>query len=534
MARARRAQKTARRPPSQEASSEGASSRPGRSHLRDVLPHTEEASSPLELALLRAAEAHAETLPRAEIAAARPEVEASLRVTTNEARTDEASTEAEPSQSRRRSSLVATQAFAALSLGVHLALVLLVPRANLSSPTPSLTLREVPVRLVEGTGPATTGGTVPDTAASELTPGGAHALDQNVDAPDPGVGGDGRGAIEVVLLVPHEDPITLTDAPWNAVGPSQTSRIDVADDRATFEDRRATPNPSDTPFLASGDGPHPERRPLASLDAREGARVAPSPSTAGIRTSESESATLGAGARPVPSGSSEMREGAEARTEAGAPSDSPGVGIIGGTGPRASEAARVATGRPAIDPGTASTTSETRDRTRDDTDAELLAARLLESFVESSRRAGTREGEGVGGHDTPGAPGSGGGREAGGHARALGTGDGGFEALDTSDARYRRWLLDERRRLEDAMVFPRARALAMDQGTSVFRVTLRRDGSMVGSPRLIRSSGFTDLDDAARMAIETGSFAPLPSEIAPGSASVTISLPLEWSNPMVR
>lgn len=84
------------------------------------------------------------------------------------------------------------------------------------------------------------------------------------------------------------------------------------------------------------------------------------------------------------------------------------------------------------------------------------------------------------------------------------------------------------------MVFPRARALAMDQGTSVFRVTLRRDGSMVGSPRLIRSSGFTDLDDAARMAIETGSFAPLPSEIAPGSASVTISLPLEWSNPMVR
>lgn len=415
--------------------------------------------------------------------------------------------------------------FAGLSLSVHLVLVLLVPPAVAPTSVRARPTAELPVRLVPGEGPATTGGSVPDTEASRLTPGGAHALDQNVDAPDPGVGGDGWGAIEVVLLVPHEDAITLTDAPWNAIGPSQTSRIDVADDRATFEDRRATPHPSDTPFVASGPGEHAERRPVATLDAREGARIAPSPSTAGMRTDAREG---------VGDGSTETHVGALDRERTGAESDSPGVGIVGGEGARSSEAARVATGRPAVDPGTASTTAETRDRTRDDTDAELLASRLLESFVESSRRAGAREGEGVGGRDTPGAPGSGGGREAGGHARALGTGDGGFEALDTSDARYRRWLLDEQRRLDRAMVFPRARALAMDQGTSVFRVTLRRDGSMVGSPRLIRSSGFSDLDAAARVAIESGSFAPLPEEIAPGSERVTITLPLEWSNPMVR
>jgi TonB family protein len=426
--------------------------------------------------------------------------------------------------------------FALLSLAAHVVVMLLLPTPNASRAMLAVAVTvELDAELVPGVGPATTGGRVPDTAASEVTPGGAHPLDQNVDAADPGVGGDGRGAIEIVLLVPHADPITLTDAPLNATGPSQSSRIDVADDRATFEERRATPNPSDTAFVASGSGEHAERRPESELDARAGARTAPLASSAGIRTdARTPSHAAGAGdERLIDSDRSVGRDGRTDRVEAAAPRDSPGIGILDGDGPRASEAARVATGRPAVDRGTASTTADARGRTRDDVDAELLAARPSESFVESSRRAGTIVDEGEGARDALGAPGVGGGRAAGGRARAMGTGDGGFEALDTSDGRYQRWMLDLIRHLEEHMVWPRARALAMDQGSSVFRVTLRRDGTLIGM-RLIRSSGFDDLDRAARVAIESRRFERVPDEIAPGRDEVTVPIRLEWANPMVR
>lgn len=435
-------------------------------------------------------------------------------------------TPAVPTAERRARSNRAPLGFAVASIALHLALMALLP----ATPPTALARRpplldDAEIRLVPGTGEAITGGRVPDTEAALLTPGGAHPLDHNVDAIDPGVGGDGRGAIEIVLLVPHDDLITLTDAPWNAAGPSQTSRIDVADDRATFEDRRATPSPSDTPFLASGPGEHPERRPVSEVDARTGAAVAPLASTAGMRAE----ATVAEGATR-----SEALAGREDRTEAGAAADSPGSGIIGGDGERASEAARVATGRPAVDRGTASTTSEERGRTRDDVDAELLASRPSESLVESSRRAGEEASDGDGARVALGAPGVGGGRTEGGRARAVGTGAGGFEALDTSDARYRRWLLDMQRRLDGAMVFPRARALSMDQGTSVFRVTLRRDGTLVRAPQLIRSSGFRDLDDAALAALESVPFLPLPDDLAPEQERVTVSVPMVWANPMFR
>jgi outer membrane biosynthesis protein TonB len=43
--------------------------------------------------------------------------------------------------------------------------------------------------------------------------------------------------------------------------------------------------------------------------------------------------------------------------------------------------------------------------------------------------------------------------------------------------------------------------LAMDQGTSIYVLVFNRDGSLAGHPRLVRSSGFDDLDDAALTAL---------------------------------
>lgn len=362
-----------------------------------------------------------------------------------------------------------------------------------------------------------------DTAAARLLPGGADSP-QNIDADDPGRGGDGVGASAVLLLLPREAALTLTDSTLNATGVGQTQRIDTARVRASWEDRRATPTPDDDPFLASGHGPHRERRTLARVDAAEGAERAPEASTAG-------------GASPERSGEVETRPraGVAARTEVGATSDSPGVGIVGGTGTRASEAAQVAYGRPDVDLARAATTTETRDRPSDSRRSELLATAPSRSLVEATERSAPSVGAGVGGVAAPGPTGSGGGVREGGHALARGTGPGPFAALDTSDARYVTWLGALRRRVSEVLEFPRARQLAMDQGTSVFRLTVRRDGSVEGTPRLIRSSGFSDLDAAARVALDQSlPLDPVPSGLFAGRSRLEVTVPIEFWNPMAR
>lgn len=420
---------------------------------------------------------------------------------------------------------------AAVSLLAHLALAWLIPRLA-SAPrdaTPHAPEEiALDVRFEEAGDGAPV--RVPG-SATPLEPGGADP-DHNVDARDRGQGGDRTGAHAVILLRPRADEVTLSDAPLNALGIGQTQRIETARDRATREDRRATPSPADDPFLASGEGEHRERRPLARTDAAPGARVAPEAGTRGAPVAGAPELALGT-AGPRTGGS---RTGAPTIEESGAETDSPGRGIIGGEGTRASESARVARGRPTVDEAAAATPSETRDaRVRDDVDAELLAARMVQSVVESTRRSGEQEGEGRGGAHGLGVPGTGGGRREGGRARALGPGEGSWDALDTGDARYRRWFVETRRRIESALVFPRERMLRMDQGTSVVELLVRRDGTLARAPRVIRSSGFDDLDGAAIAAIRRAvPLSPLPDDLAPGRPSLQIRVPIEFSNPMVR
>lgn len=410
-----------------------------------------------------------------------------------------------------------------------------------------------PVRfevLAEAPGPGGDPSGVPGARASrstELRPGGADSA-QNVDTARRGDGGDAEGPSAVILMLDHADAVTLQDAPMNAPRVWQTQRIRTARDRASWEDRRATPNPRDTPFLASGDGPHPERRPLAATDAQRGARVAPEASARGAERTEREPSADRPGAHSSHSGQPEgslpvgsraepshRTGGAEQPHNAGGPTDSPGRGIRQGRGRRASEAADVAHGRPPVDRGPAATPARRQGRVRDDVDAEQLAGGMVQSFVEASQRSGRRRDEGRGGVGGGGAPGSGGGHAEGGRAAPHGPGGGRWPALDTRNARYRHWYLEQRRRVERALEFPRARQLAMDQGTSVYRVVVRRDGSLAKGPRLLRSSGFDDLDAAARSAIEGSMpFNPLPADLAPAHPAIEVTLAVQFSNPMVH
>ena len=359
--------------------------------------------------------------------------------------------------------------------------------------------------------------------ADVLRFGGADSP-QNIDAFERGAGGDGAGA-HAVMLFPRADSLTQQASPLNTHGPLQLQRIRTAEDQATRGDRRATPNPGDVPFLASGPGAHPERRPVSATDPREGARTAPSASVAGDAANRARAGTDAAPASP-----------SEEATREGARLTSPGRGIAAGNGTRESDAARVAAGRPPIAAGPASTSSDWRDaRVRDRHDAELLAANLVQALADTSAHGGRTVGAGSGGVGGGGAAGSGGGREEGGRARAFGPGDGDFDALDTRDARYERWLLAQVRRVERALVFPAARRFALDQGTSVYRVEVRGDGSRAAPLRLLRSSGFDDLDAAARRAIEAAlPFEPVPAAILGTRTTLRLTLPVRFSNPSVH
>ena len=95
--------------------------------------------------------------------------------------------------------------------------------------------------------------------------------------------------------------------------------------------------------------------------------------------------------------------------------------------------------------------------------------------------------------------------------------------------------LEQVRRVERGLVFPRTRQLSMDQGTSVYRIVLRPDGSLAAPPRLLRSAGFPDLDAAALVAIERAMpFARVPDALLGARTALQVTLPVHFINPLVR
>ncbi|RLB45930.1 MAG: hypothetical protein DRJ42_28840 [Deltaproteobacteria bacterium] len=445
------------------------------------------------------------------------------------------------------SSEVRAATFAAIaSLALHLTLVLVLlrlPAARIDATPVEFETNEGVGAFDEDTTPASTGET--NGTPARLLPGGG-ASRQNIDTRNRGEGGDRAGADQFILLLPRADGVTLQDSPRTSNDGAQSQRIRTASDRATREDRRATPNPHDQPFLASGAGTHAERRPVSTEDAAPGARLAGAPTTEG--SSDSRGSRVAGAARTTGASGAmddaaghddESRPGrvtGQAPAQAGSDTTSPGRGIAGGRGEHHREAARVAHGRPAVDEGPAATNANTRDaRVRDNRDAELLAAQMVESWVEASRRSGAEVGDGRGGVGGGGAPGVGGSAGEGGRAQSHRPGPGRHGSLDTSDRRYHRWYLALERRVRSRLTFPRARMVAMDQGLSVVRFVVNPNGTIVGRPSLVRSSGFDDFDAAAVAAIvEAAPFAPLPPELSAGVERHAVRMAVEHSNPMIR
>lgn len=356
---------------------------------------------------------------------------------------------------------------------------------------------------------------------SEVVPGGPEsesALD--LDALS-GRGGSDASDARSMLLFSFVSPLSLQDTDLNNLRRNQTQRIATSPLRATQEERRATPNPASAVFLASGLRGHRERRDPAPRDAQPGALAE------GLRPRAVD--VLGARAEGLgDTRPASKRDAQRAVTEAPR-------GIRRGAGRAPELSAKVQFARPNVDRGPAATPAEARDaKVRDNVDAELLAAALQRSIVDASTQRAALRAEGVGGaHEGAGLSREGEGRGA--QARPYLPGAGNDSALSTEEARYVRWFTEQKERVQSELVFPAPRALSMDQGTSIYRVIVRRDGRLAAAPRLVRSSGFSDFDEAAVAAIRRAlPFSPLPEQLLPDDQDLALLIPVAFSNPMVQ
>lgn len=355
----------------------------------------------------------------------------------------------------------------------------------------------------------------------EASPEGTHAESarlggrraaQNVDAPTRGEGGDGRSVERGLNLAARAEGVNLDPRILNNLHERQEQRIRTSATRGSPQDDRRTPNPADDPWVSTGHGVILFRLPSARALPARGAAVSPGAAREAVDLAEAE-----LGTRPVPL--------AAPRLGAGVAQD------LGGA--RARTAGPMRTQRPTLDPGHASTTADRATaRPDDDTDSALLAASLQRAYVSATVHAGPMRGEGVGGAGGGGAPGSGGGEGRGGRAGPIGDGDG-WVSLSSDDARYMRYLIEVRRRLEPlwADAFPREEALRLRQGTVILQFVIARDGA-VRDASVRRRSGVDRFDQNVLDAVRRARLPPIPAAL--GREQLAIRAPFEFRNPLVR
>lgn len=337
---------------------------------------------------------------------------------------------------------------------------------------------------------------------------------QNVDGESRGEGGDGRSAEAGLLLAARPEGVNLDPRILNNLSARQEQRIHTAAQRASAQDDRRTPNPSDDAWVATGSGVILFRLPTAERAPARGAST-----TDGASRPELQRTHDGDGDAPSVPREESARLGGGVRE-----------GSTSGA-PRAAGASR--TLRPALLQGHASTTADRAAlRPDDDVDSALLANSLQRAYVSATVHSGARRADGAGGVGGGGAPGSGGGVGRGGRAAPLGDGTG-WVSLSSDDARYMRYLLEVRRRLEPlwADAFPQDEALRLRQGTVIVRFFIEEAGGVTGVS-IERRSGVARFDANVLAAVRGARLPPIPAAL--GLRRLGVRAPFEFRNPLVR
>lgn len=336
----------------------------------------------------------------------------------------------------------------------------------------------------------------------------------------PGKGGSDTTTDPALNLADSNDGLTLDRDPLNRLDRSQVQRLNTSNTRETLDDRRATPNPMELTFVASGNGKLALRRDPAktnpSLGSLNGAEAATEGSDVGGPESE-----RGDGTEPEPGGD---RPGSEKDVAAR------GV-ATGADGHDYRRSANVTLARPLVPRARAAVPAPERGRPNDNADSSQDVASAVASLIHASS-AGGRVRSGIGGSNGPGAPASGGKDASGSKSLPAGTGPGPLQDVG-SDPGVIGYFRAIERKVEPYWrnAFP-AWAIAEGRGgLATLSLTLRRDGSLAGVS-VARPSGFPEFDrnlmDAVRKAAP---FGPLPARL--GKGPLEFRMTFDATNPAV-
>jgi hypothetical protein len=349
-------------------------------------------------------------------------------------------------------------------------------------------------------------------------------------APDPqlddaklGRGGLATTSDRPTNLSDRDERVHLTSDLMNRLDLDQQQRIRSSTDRATREDRRASREPMELSFLASGNGTRAERRPPTESDPSRGALASASPSERG--------SALGADATE---GGLERREEGGTGQE-GSLRSAPGLGVHDGrVGLTHRTGAHVMRARPDVVLAAVSVPATRRGRPRDDIESDQEVASTLRSIVHASTAAGV-PGSGSGGVSGGGSPGAGGITGGGSTGRPVGPGDSAWWDLDTNDPRLLPYFRRIHQKLDPlwAHAFPLRAALDLRQGTVIFAVRITADGEAHVEWPPARPSGVPEFDRNCYDAIRRASpFDPIPAAL--GVSELRVRMPFDAQNPVVK
>ena len=345
-----------------------------------------------------------------------------------------------------------------------------------------------------------------------------------------GRSGEATSRATAVNLADRDDLVHLERSILSRVDRDQLARLKSGSERRSWEDWRASREPTELTFLAMGSitPRDPQRVPDAPVDPGAGSRRSSPRTTEGGevlgdagRLADAEGGETVSDARGMEDGA---RRGADRRGEEVA---SHGVGWSSKQVPGAeTEAGRAAHARPMVDRADPSIPATRQDLPSDTLDSEQEVASMVQTIVHAST-AGGPKGKGKGGADGGGRwTGSGGAQGSGSISAALGTGGPGPAVASAADPARETYLRRVMSKVHPLWVnaFPKWAIAEGRQGTAIVSFTIEADGT-VSSATVTRASGVAEFDANVRAAVLRGApYGPLPATLGPR---------LRWAMPFV-
>ncbi|MEB2323079.1 MAG: TonB family protein, partial [Sorangiineae bacterium] len=333
-------------------------------------------------------------------------------------------------------------------------------------------------------------------------------------------GGTDTASAPALNLADRDDGLTLERDPLSHLDRSQLGRLRTSRERASLDDRRATPHPMELTFVTTGAGERATRLVAARFDPSRGSLAGALPSTLGAHPGR---APEEAGSGPEPEAGGAPGSGERAVSAAGV--------IDGARGREHRRSATVTLARPGVPRARAAVPALRRASPADTVDSDEEVSSAVRSLLHAST-AGGRAGSGPGGQTAPRAPGSGAVAGQGSRSTPVGTGPGALRD-PSRDPRATGYFRAVERQLEPYWrdAFPEWAVSAGRGGVAVVGFTIAASGA-VGGLRLVRTSGVAEFDRNVMTAIERAApFGPLPALLGPGP--LTLRVAFDATNPAV-